>query len=133
MTKKTEVPVNQQRQDEALLKRLENGERHMVPMADIYESADAFVVMLDMPGSTKENVNITVDRSNLVIRGEVEPLHKEKGIALHTEISGLNYQRTFNLGEEIDPSNVDARYEDGVLTIKLYKKEEVKPREIRIQ
>jgi len=43
MTKKTEVTVNEQRRDEALVKRLENGERHVVPQADIYESPDAFV------------------------------------------------------------------------------------------
>ena len=133
MTKNTEVSVKQQNHSDSLMGRTDEAERHVVPAADIYETSDSYVVMLDMPGSMKENITVVVDRSNLVITGKVHPLHKEQGTLLQNEISALNYHRGFNLGEGIDPSNVDARYEDGVLTIKLYKKEEVKLREIRIQ
>jgi HSP20 family protein len=133
MTKNTEVTVQHQNQNGTLLPRQGSTESFVVPTADIYESPDAFVIMLDMPGSTKESIGITIDRSVLIVKGEVQVPHKADGTVLQNEISGLSFHRAFNLGENLDPANVDARYEDGVLTMKLYKKEEEKPREIQIQ
>ncbi len=133
MTKNTEVPVQQQNSNGARLAPQETPDRFLVPLADVFESPDAFLVMLDMPGTTKEGISITIDRSLLVVKGEVRAPHTSTGTLLHNEIAGLGYHRSFNLGEGVDPANVDARYEEGVLTMKLFKREEVKPKEIQIR
>lgn len=105
----------------------------VMPLADIYETPDAFVLMLDMPGAPKESISITMDQSSLVIRSGVESYSEGNAKLLFSEIAGVGYQRVFNVTEGIDRNSVDARYENGVLTIKLFKKEEVKPREIRVK
>jgi HSP20 family protein len=105
----------------------------VTPLADIYETPDAFVLMLDVPGATKDSVSITMDRSSLVIRAGVETRGKENARLLFHEIPGMGFHRVFNLTDGIDRDNVDARLENGVLTVKLLKREELRPREIRIQ
>jgi HSP20 family protein len=131
MPTKDEVAVRNQ-DSTALMRRAQSGAT-VTPLADIYETADAYVLMLDMPGSQKDSISITIDKSSLVIKGEVESYVKENSKLLFNEIPNAAYQRTFNLTDGIDTSNVDAHYDNGVLTVKLFKKEEVKPREIRIQ
>ena len=105
----------------------------VIPLADIYETDNAYVVLLDMPGATKESISITMDKSSLVVRSELAPRYSEVAKVLHNEIVSGVYHRNFNLSDSIDRDTVDAHYEHGVLTIKLFKKEEVKPREIRIK
>jgi HSP20 family molecular chaperone IbpA len=105
----------------------------VTPLADIYETDDAYVVMLDMPGASKESISITMDRSSLVVRSTTESLYPGNTKLLYNEIVGGKYHRSFNLTEGIDREKVEASFENGVLTIKLFKKEEVKPREIQIR
>jgi HSP20 family protein len=102
------------------------------PLADIYETADAFVVKLDMPGATKESISITLDASSLVVRSVAEAQSRENTNLLYGECGGGNYHRSFNLTNGVNRENVEAQYDNGVLTLKLFKKEELKLREIRI-
>ena len=105
----------------------------VTPLADIYETPDAYVLLLDVPGATKDSISITMDESSLVIEAGVEAYAGEDAKLLFNEIPGVGFQRTFNLTDGIDRDNVDARYENGVLTVKLLKKEELRPREIQIR
>lgn len=105
----------------------------MLPLTDIYETEDAYVLMLDMPGATKESVSISIDKSRLTIRGTAELGQHEHVKVLHDEIRSGVYERTFNLTDSIDRNSVEAHYADGVLTIKLLKKEEVKARTIPVR
>ncbi len=105
----------------------------VTPPADIYETDDAYVLMLDIPGATKESISLNMDRSTLTIRGTVDSTRDEHAKVLHHEIRGGTYERVFNLTDGIDRDSVEAHYSDGVLTIKLLKKEEVKPRTIQIR
>ncbi len=105
----------------------------VTPLADIYETSDAYVLMLDMPGAMKDSIHITMDQSSLVVKANVETYARPEAKILFTEIPGVGFHRTFNLSEGIDRNNVDARFENGVLTLKLFKKEELKPREIKIK
>ena len=129
---KNEVAVQQHDHSKALRER-SGEEQFTAPAADIYETPEAFVVMLDMPGATKETINISIDRTNLTVKGPASVLHTGNATLLHNEIPALGFYRAFHLGEEINQNNVDAHLEQGVLTIKLYKKEEMKPKEIRIK
>ncbi len=131
MTTNNDVTVKQQ-QSTSLMKT-PSPVATVMPLADIYETPDAFVLMLDMPGASKEAISITMDESALVIKSDVESYAKEDAKLLFSEIAGVGYQRVFNISDGIDRNSVDAKYDNGVLTVKLFKKEELKPREIRVQ
>jgi HSP20 family protein len=104
----------------------------VAPATDIYETPDSYVLSLDMPGVRKEGISLTLDRGMLEVSAEVENRYEESATLLRREILTAGYQRSFTLGEGIDRQSVDARFEDGVLTVKLFKSPEMKPREIRI-
>lgn len=103
-----------------------------VPAADIHETGDAFLVMLDLPGVRKETVSLTLEEGELRVKAEQVPPEPAEGTLLFRDVPSGTYTRVFTLGEGIDPANVDARFENGVLTVKLFKNEERKPREIAI-
>lgn len=105
---------------------------YRIPAADVYETPDAFVLMLDLPGVVRESISLTLEKGEMRVRADLKPLHQEEGTMLHSEMEGSGFFRVFSIGEGIDTANVDARFEHGVLTVKLLKSEEIKPREIRI-
>jgi len=117
----------------ALMKIPEEPERIVVPAADIFESADAFVIKLDMPGVEKESMSVMVDSARIVLRGSVKPVQKEQSQILYSEIGKKKYQREFNLGSGLNLDQVDAQIQNGVLTITLPKAEEAKARVIPLQ
>jgi HSP20 family protein len=107
-------------------------ERTVEPVADIYETADAFVVKLDMPGSSKEEIKLSIEPNRLTVRGTVGVQHGEGVNVFFSEIGRKNYIREFNLGNGVNHDAIDAQFENGVLTITLPKTEHVKAREITI-
>ena len=108
-------------------------ERTVEPVADIYETNDAFVVKLDMPGSFKEGIKLSIEPDRLSVRGAVNLLFNDKGNVTFSEIGWKSYYREFNLGNGVNHENIEAQFEDGVLTITLPKAENVKAREITIK
>jgi len=118
---------------QALMKKPDDFEMVVSPYSDIYETADAFIVKLDMPGSTKESLSITVDSRQLIVRSAMQEHKQEHGKTLYSEIWKKKYFREFNLGTGIQIAKIDAQFESGVLTVTLPKSDEVKPREIHIQ
>lgn len=103
------------------------------PSTDVYETPDAFVLMLDLPGVAKDAIAVTMEDGTMTVRARIEPHHPAAAKVLFKELRGTTYYRVFNLGDGVDRTNVDAHYDLGTLTIKLFKKEETKPREIRIK
>jgi HSP20 family protein len=103
------------------------------PSTDVYETSEAYVITIDMPGVPKDAVHVTMDQNSLVVKGTVGERYGEKSTILFAELQKNGYYRVFNLGDGIDRNSIDARYEEGVLTVRLLKKEETKPRQIAIQ
>jgi len=100
--------------------------------ADIYETEDALNVVLEMPGVEKDNVEIRVEDGILHIQGRLD-LSKYKGLQpLYTEYNVGHYTRSFQLSSKVDQSKISAEMKDGVLTLKLPKAEEAKPRTIQV-
>jgi len=93
---------------------------------------DAFVVKLDMPGSSKEGVSVTVESDILTVRGMVKSLHRETVSMLMREIVALSYYRVFNLGKGLNADRTQAEFEDGVLTLTIPKADNYKERRISI-
>jgi HSP20 family protein len=107
-------------------------ENKVAPLADIYETPDSYVLSLDMPGARKDGISVTLEKGILTVSADLEAMHKQSTMLLRCEIRTTGYHRAFTLGEGIDRENVDARFEDGVLTMKLFKSPEMKPKEIQI-
>ncbi|MBP7735271.1 MAG: Hsp20/alpha crystallin family protein [Spirochaetes bacterium] len=107
-------------------------ERVLVPLSDIYETADQYTLKLEMPGVTREKLEITMENDELEIRGSVAPYKPENKELMYSEFSQYDYFRRFTVGNDIDRDKVSAVFEDGVLTLVLQKHESVKPRKIAI-
>lgn len=104
------------------------------PAVDIYETTDAYVLHADLPGMTKEDIEVQVLEDQVAIRGtrkRVQP-GDEKGYRRYERAEG-RFERSFRIKGGIDASRVEARFENGVLTVTLPKPEEAKPRQVEIK
>jgi len=108
-------------------------EEILTPSADIVETPESFVLMLDMPGVSRESVTVSMEQNVLKVKGTVGEFPQSGGEMLFREIRATGYDRTFNIGQGVDRERIDAAYEHGVLTVTLPKREEMKPREITIR
>ncbi|HCV44343.1 MAG TPA: hypothetical protein DGH68_12720 [Bacteroidetes bacterium] len=132
MAKNNEVAVIQ-RGNTLPTVQTEMKESYVTPSADIFEMHDAFVVKIDLPGAVKDSIRVTAEDGTLSVKAKVEPYHREGGPLLFNELRTPTYFRVFNLSDGIDRKSIDAQYELGVLTLKLFKKEETKAKEIEIK
>jgi HSP20 family protein len=101
------------------------------PRADVYETPEAYVIRLDMPGARKEAVALTLEGDILEVSADVHSTGEGLTV-LHRELRTAGYHRVFTLGDGIDRDHVDALFEEGVLTVKLFKTPGAKPRTIPI-
>lgn len=106
-------------------------ERYVTPPVDIYENGDALVVKADLPGVDKENLDLRVENDLLTIRGK--PTHAVSGDSIYREFELVNFFRQFELNERVDQSKISADLKHGVLTLRLPKAEEAKPRKIEVR
>ena len=106
---------------------------HWAPSVDIREGEEQFELVADIPGIKPEDVEVTVDRNVLAIKGERRYGHSDsqKGYQRMERASGAFYRR-FTLPDSIDADRVAARGEHGVLTITLPKKAKAQPESKRI-
>ncbi len=102
---------------------------------DVHEDGDHFYVEAELPGFSKEDVDITLEDGVLTIRGSRKEETEQKPDGkqpLHVERRWSRFERSFTLPTAVNENAVHARLEDGVLSITLDKREEVKPRKIQI-
>jgi HSP20 family protein len=100
---------------------------------DVTSTADALIVEAAMPGIKPEDVEITVENGTLSIRGEQRQERREgEGENLVQEIRRSSVSRTVSLPSGLEPDKASASFEHGMLTLRIPKAEEVKPRQIRI-
>jgi HSP20 family protein len=105
-----------------------------VPPVDIDETVDAFVLRLDLPGVTPQDIKVNVTGDVLTIRGERQPDPAEDGRQrLRAERPYGTFERTFTLGRRVKAEGVEARHRDGVLEVRVPKADEAKVREIEVR
>lgn len=103
------------------------------PAADIVETEAGFRVVLDMPGHDPKAIRIQVENDTLSVQSERKFAEPEKGETVHrSERAAGTFSRSFSLPSTVDGGKVEARYENGVLTVVLPKREEAKPRTIQV-
>ena len=113
----------------------DNGGQRLAPYGvDIREDGDTLVVEAELPGFTKDQVDITLENQTLTIAAErrAEAKDEGKGGYLLNERRYTRFLRSFTLPPTVDEKSVQARMENGVLTVTLNKREETKPRKIAV-
>lgn len=109
--------------------------RPTMPSVNISETENDFKLEVAAPGMKKEDFNIEVNDNVLSISSEKKEEHKDEKFT-RREFSYEAFQRSFTLPKTVDDGNIEASYNDGVLEIKIPKKEEAKkqsPRQINIK
>ncbi len=104
-----------------------------VPRADIYEMADAIVVLADMPGVDENSIEITVENNVLTINGYVEPRQYPDHSQAYAEYRVGDYVRAFSLSNQIDRDGIQATVRDGVLRLHLPKQTQARRRQVTVQ
>lgn len=103
------------------------------PSVDIYETEHSVILKAELPGIDPKDVDARIEDGTLYLRGERKQESEVKEENYHrTERSYGSFLRTFTLPKSVDTENVKADYKDGVLTLTLAKREEAKPKTIKI-
>jgi HSP20 family protein len=110
-----------------------DGGQRLAPYAvDVREDGDHFYVQAELPGFRKEDVDVTLENQQLTISAERKEEKEQKGDLLLHERRYSKFLRSFTLPPTVDEQTVNAKLQDGVLTITLNKREETKPRRISV-
>ncbi|MHB0937765.1 MAG: Hsp20/alpha crystallin family protein [Armatimonadota bacterium] len=103
------------------------------PAVDIIETKEAIILRLELPGIAPKELDIQITEETLTIKGERKPVKEDGMRLLRVERQYGPFQRSFTLGMPINREAVTAGYHDGVLEITLPKKEEPKPKQVKIE
>ncbi|MCU7905782.1 MAG: Hsp20/alpha crystallin family protein [Candidatus Thiodiazotropha sp. (ex Epidulcina cf. delphinae)] len=103
------------------------------PQVDIFEDDTGITVQADMPGVSKDRLDIRLDNDTLSIEGKAEIPMPEGMEALYADVSSTRYQRSFSLSSELDGEKADASLKDGVLILRIPKRERYQPRKIEVR
>jgi HSP20 family protein len=103
------------------------------PPVDIYEDSDGITLLADLPGVSKERLNMRVENQSLVIEGQVQFDLPEQAEALYADVRSSVYRRSFALSAELETEKIEANLKDGVLTVRIPKRAELRARRIEIQ
>lgn len=113
----------------------QHAERESVvsPPVDIFEDAEGITLKADIPGVSKDRLNIEVDKDTLLVEGRAH-IDMPKGMeAYHADVRSTRYRRSFALSGELETSKIDASLKDGVLSLRIPKRAEVRPRKIDVR
>ena len=104
-----------------------------VPAVDVYEDAHKVVLKLEVPGVKQEDLDVQVENQTLTVRGQrtFENEEKEENFQRIERRYG-SFSRSFTLPNTINTASVSANYENGILKIELAKREEAKPKQIKV-
>jgi HSP20 family protein len=135
-------PLDQLRQEmDAVLNRFGTGTapssswRGVFPAVNLYEAADAYVLMAELPGLENEDIQVSLERSTVTIEGERKiDYANQEGVSLHRRERQVgSFRRAFELPALIDADKVEAVHQNGILMLRLPKSPEDQPRQISVQ
>ena len=104
-----------------------------LPSTDIHDSVDQLIIKADLPGMEKDDIEVTVHGNTLFIKGEKKHEEKIQDMGcLRSERFFGQFERALPLTDDIDSAKVDASFKNGVLTVTIPKREEAKPKQIKV-
>jgi HSP20 family protein len=106
---------------------------NFAPAVDVYEDEHSVTLKIEVPGIDEKDIDVRIENRTLTVHGErrFEKEEKEENYR-RVERQYGSFSRTFTLPNTVDTENVSADYEKGVLKIKLTKKAEAKPKQIKV-
>lgn len=114
-----------------IAKKTDHYEHYIVPEVDTYEVDNEYILKANMPGVSKEDLDILLEDDKLTITGKVAKEAEDNTV--YQEYHPYSYKRSFRVGRDINRDQISAKMNHGVLTLVLAKAEEVKPRKIIIE
>jgi HSP20 family molecular chaperone IbpA len=103
-----------------------------LPVTDIFETPDALRLVLEVPGVSRDSVEVGVENNVLTITGRIDFSNYEGLQPLYTEYNIGHYSRNFRLSNEIEQEGITAELSDGVMTLVLPKAAKARPRKIKV-
>jgi HSP20 family protein len=123
--------VAQRDNNQAVRENPQAERRYLAPEVNIFETKDEYVLEAEMPGVSKDGLEITLEGNVLTLVGRRSD-ETPTGEPLYRESRPADYRRVFELDPAIDAERINARVDQGVLTLTLPKAERVKPRKIAV-
>ncbi len=102
-----------------------------LPLADVSETDDAYIVEIDLPGVKRDDVDVQLDGNELAVTGEFKERERE-GMFRHRTRRLGRFEFRMTVPRDIDADKIDAGLDDGVLTIRIPKTDKAKPRRVEI-
>jgi len=103
------------------------------PAVDIFEDANGITVQAEMPGVSKDRLNVQADRNGLVIEGHAAIDMPQGMEAIYADVRSTRYRRNFVLSGELETDRIEANLKDGLLTLRIPKRAELRPRKIEVR
>ena len=135
MSDTTEVIEREQQTSMTPRTQKKSGERRatIVPAVDVFEDQAGITVVADLPGVSKDRLDVKVRDGNLVIEAEASVPTPDGLRLLHAEIAAPSYFRAFTLSPDFDTTKIEANLQDGVLTLRIPRSEKARPRRIEVK
>ena len=108
-------------------------DNYLVPPVDISEDADGITLRADLPGVARDNLTLNLEGDTLTIEGQVRLGEASTLRSIYSEVGVDRYKRSFMLSRDLDTTRIDAQMRAGVLTLKVPKREQAKPRRIEVR
>ena len=105
----------------------------LLPPVDIFEDAGGITLLADLPGVAREDLAIGVDGRNLTIEAPLKLGEANSLTPVYAEGRANHFRRSFELSGDLDTAKIDAGLRDGVLTLRIPKAEQAKPRRIDVR
>jgi HSP20 family molecular chaperone IbpA len=103
------------------------------PPTDIFEDDEGITLQMDVPGASRERLALQVNRNQLDVEADAQIEMPQDMEAVYADVRATHYQRTFALSSELDADRIDATLKDGVLTLRIPKRAELRPRKIEVR
>ena len=133
LAKTQDTGVQRSNAESAAGQRKQDDQFAIQPPVDIFEDAHGIMVVAEMPGVSKDRLNVQADRNSLTIEGEAVIDMPDGMQPIHADVQYTHYSRTFALSAELETEAIDAKLKDGVLTIRVPKRSEFRPRKVEVR
>jgi HSP20 family molecular chaperone IbpA len=132
-TERTQVKASESQTNAVQQSERTRAEAAIAPVVDIFEDAEGITLQADMPGVSKDRLNVRVEGDSLLLEGDIQFELPAQAEALYADVRASSYRRSFALSRELESDKIQASLKDGALTVRIPKRAELRPRRIEVQ